>query len=103
MTNAINGLGIPQPPTMPPQMTTAADPAVHEQPLFERLLLQKLNEAQSAQEAANAAIEKGVAEGDVAQVEIMASMKKADMALRTMLQLRNKIMEAYQEIQQLRM
>jgi flagellar hook-basal body complex protein FliE len=103
MPNPINGLGIPQPPPMPAQPAAGPDSTAHEQPLFERLLLERLNQAQSAQESANAAIEKGVAEGDVAQVEIMASMKKADMALRMMLQIRNKVLDAYQEIQQLRM
>ena len=37
------------------------------------------------------------------QIEVMTSMKKADLALRMMIQIRNKIMDAYDEIKQLRM
>jgi len=103
MPNSINGLGIPQPPARPAQPGGPTLEPSDGQQEFGRLLLDSLNHADSAQQTAQAEIEKGLAEGDITQVEIMTSMKKADMALRMMIQVRNKILDAYDEIKQLRM
>ena len=40
---------------------------------------------------------------DVTQIEAMTAMKKADLAMRLMIQVRNKIMDAYTEIKQMQM
>lgn len=70
---------------------------------FQSLLFDSLAQTESMQQAAQGALEKGLAGGDITQVEIMTSMKKADLALRMMIQVRNKIFDAYDEIKQLRM
>jgi flagellar hook-basal body complex protein FliE len=41
--------------------------------------------------------------GDVSSVEVFASMKKADLALRMMMQIRNKLLEGFNEIKQMQM
>ncbi|MAG93002.1 MAG: flagellar hook-basal body complex protein FliE, partial [Planctomycetaceae bacterium] len=41
--------------------------------------------------------------GDVTKVEVLSSIKKADLALRTMIQVRNKMLDAYREVINLRM
>ncbi len=102
MPSAINGLTFPLIPPAPPQV--AADPpASAEPPLFQNLLMESLGRVESLQQSAQTAVEKGLAGGDITQVEVMTAMKKADLALRMMLQIRNKILDAYNEIQQLRM
>jgi flagellar hook-basal body complex protein FliE len=104
MSNSINGLGFPQPPAAPnpspggPGVQSSAD-----MPRFETLLMRSLNQADALQQQAQAAVEKGLAGGDITQVEMLTSMKKADLALKLMVQIRNKIFDAYTEIQQLRM
>jgi flagellar hook-basal body complex protein FliE len=103
MSNSINGLGVPQPPVPPAQPGSPTLESSDGQQEFGRLLLDSLNHADSAQHTAQAEIEKGLAEGDITQIEIMSSVKKADMALRMMIQVRNKILDAYDEIKQLRM
>jgi len=40
---------------------------------------------------------------DFTQAEIFTAVKKADLAFRTMLQIRNKLLDAYNEIKNLRM
>jgi flagellar hook-basal body complex protein FliE len=103
MSNAINGLGIPPMPSsaLTPGGSTASTAAGPAQ--FQNMLLDSLNHVDAMQQSAQSAVERGLIDGDVTQVEALTSMKKADLALRLMLQVRNKIMDAYQEIQQIRM
>jgi flagellar hook-basal body complex protein FliE len=70
---------------------------------FGRLLIDALSETNAAQNLAQTQIEDRLTGGDVTQVEALTSLKKADLALRTMLQVRNKLMDAYREIVNLRM
>ena len=70
---------------------------------FQNLLLDSLGQVNSLQGASQAAIEQSLAGGDITQVEVFLAVKKADLALRMMLQMRNKAMEAFEEIKQLRM
>lgn len=69
---------------------------------FQNLLADSLNQVNSMQAASQTAIEKSLAGGDITQVEVFTAVKKADLALRMMLQMRNKAMEAFEEIKQLR-
>jgi flagellar hook-basal body complex protein FliE len=104
MPSSINGLGIPTPPAAPP-----AEPAgpgslpPADAPLFGSLLFKSLNQVNGLEQSAHAAVEKGFTGDDVTQVEAMTSLKKADLALRLMIQIRNKIMDAYSEIKQMQM
>ena len=41
--------------------------------------------------------------GDITQVEVFSAFKKADLALRMLLQIRNGVLEAYNEIKQMQM
>src|ERR1700680_4015670 len=107
--NSINGLGIPQAPLQPAAASVnfasvnsgaaSAAPA----PAFQNLLLDSLSQVEAMQQSAQTAVEKGLSGGDITQVEVLTSMKKADLALRLMVQVRNKILDAYNEVQQLRM
>ncbi len=70
---------------------------------FGRMLFDAIESTTSLENQAHVAIEDHVTGGDVETSEVFAAIKKADLALRTMIQVRNKLLEAYDEIQQLRM
>ncbi len=70
---------------------------------FQDLLLQSLDQINQLEQSGQAAIEKSLAGGDITQVEVFSAFKKADLALRMLLQVRNRVLEAYNEIKQMQM
>ena len=70
---------------------------------FSDILQQSLEQVNQMDKQAQSAIATGLAENDLTQAEVFTAVKKADLAFRTMLQIRNKLMEAYNEVKQLRM
>lgn len=102
--SSIGGLGFPTPPALPAEMPAGpASIPSGDAPLFGNLLLKSLNQVNGLEQSAHAAVEQGFLGDDITQVEALTSMKKADMALRLMIQIRNKIMDAYSEIKQMQM
>ncbi len=55
----------------------------------------KVNDMQMS---ADSQMEQLITGGDVNQAEVFTSMQKADMSFRLLVQIRNKLMDAYQEI-----
>jgi flagellar hook-basal body complex protein FliE len=80
---------------------TSAAPG--QSPPFADLLLQQLGQVNALDQSAQAAVEKSLSGGDISQVEVLTEMKKADLALRMMIQVHNKIFDAYTEIKQMQM
>jgi len=70
---------------------------------FKNMMLQSLNNANQLQVQSEQAIESGLIGDDITQAEVFTSIKKADLALRMMVQMRNKLLEAYNEIQKMQM
>ena len=70
---------------------------------FQDVLLKSLEQVTLVDQQAQGAIEVGLTNGDLTQAEIFTAMKKTDLAFRTMLQIRNKVLDAYREVQQMRM
>ena len=70
---------------------------------FSQLLVDSLAETSRLDLQAHTAIERQLSGEDVTQVEVFTAVKKADLSMRMMLQIRNKLVDAWQEIQQLRM
>ncbi|MDA1014547.1 MAG: flagellar hook-basal body complex protein FliE [Planctomycetota bacterium] len=70
---------------------------------FQDLLLNSLQQSIDAQRMSENAIESSLTGKDITQVEVLSAVKKADMSLRMMLQIRNKLLEAYNEIKQMQM
>ncbi len=70
---------------------------------FQQLLLNLLGNTTDLQNQSQQAIESQMLGGDITQVEVLSAVKKADLALRLMMQIRNKVLEAYNEVQQIRM
>jgi flagellar hook-basal body complex protein FliE len=69
---------------------------------FGEMLLDALREANRLQSHADAAIQ-GLASGKGNDVtEVMTAVEKADLAFRTLMQVRNKLVDAYEELMRLR-
>jgi flagellar hook-basal body complex protein FliE len=69
---------------------------------FKDYLLDSIHEVNSMQQAADQAVEKMYTGGDVNPAEVLTAVQKADIAFRMMLQVRNKLVQAYEEVQQIR-
>lgn len=105
MPGAINGFSPNSFPTLPklpslPGVDGAA--STGSQPDFQQALLNSLSSVGEQQLQANAAVESMLVGDDTSQVQAMMSMKKAELAFRTMLQIRNKLISAYNEIKDMR-
>ena len=70
---------------------------------FQQLLLQSLDEVAGMEHAAEAGIQQKLLGEEITNVEVLTAVKKADLTLRLMLQIRNKVLEAYSEIKQMRL
>ncbi|MGA2035515.1 MAG: flagellar hook-basal body complex protein FliE [Thermoguttaceae bacterium] len=81
-----------------PTGTPAAAPATS---AFKDYLLQSIQEVNNMQQDADRAVEKLVTGGDVNPAEVLSAVQKADIAFRMMIQVRNKMVDAFQEIQNL--
>ncbi len=69
---------------------------------FGRLLGQSISEVNSLQNQSTQNVEQLITGGDVEPAEVFASVQKADMAFRMLLQVRNKLMQAYEEVNNIR-
>ena len=72
-------------------------------PSFESMLSGALMNTAGLEHAAQQALQTHLTGGDVTSVEVFAGMRKADLALRLMLQVRNKLLEGFREIKQMQM
>ncbi|NLX22845.1 MAG: flagellar hook-basal body complex protein FliE [Phycisphaerae bacterium] len=69
---------------------------------FNEILLNSLDEVNRLQQEAAQGVEK-VATGETANLaEVFTAVRKADVAFSMLMEMRNKLVEAYQEIQQMR-
>jgi flagellar hook-basal body complex protein FliE len=83
----------------PPAGGRAVDPT---KPSFKDMLLENIKDADNAQKDASAAIE-DVVSGKRNDLEgVLLATQKADAAFRMLIASRNKVMQAYEEIKQLR-
>ena len=69
---------------------------------FKNILLEALDQVNSMQTEANQAVEQLVTGGDVNPAEVLTTLQKADMSFKLMMQIRNKLVQAYQEINNIR-
>jgi flagellar hook-basal body complex protein FliE len=92
---------ITTPTLLPAQMPAKAE-AAQGGPSFKDFLVQSINEVNSMQQAADQAVEKLATGGDVTPAEVLTAVQKADIAFRMMLQVRNKLVDAFTEVQNLR-
>jgi flagellar hook-basal body complex protein FliE len=69
---------------------------------FKDVLLDSIQQVNSMQQDANKAMEAFSTGGDVTPAEVLTAVQKADLAFRMMMQIRNKLVAAYQEVQNIR-
>ena len=71
-------------------------------PSFKEFLMDALNQVNTVQFDAERAVEQLATGGDVNPAEVLTAVQKADLSFRMMMQIRNKLVQAYQEIQNIR-
>lgn len=93
--NSITSVGaVPIPPQpLAPGMPGAADGSS-----FKNMLVDSLKQVNSMQQEANQAVENLMTGGNANPAEVLTAVQKADLAFRMMMQVRNKLVAAYQEI-----
>ena len=69
---------------------------------FKNVLLKSIEDVNSMQKQADKAIETMMTGGDVDPAAVFTAFQKADTAFRMMMQMRNKMMQVYQEVRDIR-
>jgi flagellar hook-basal body complex protein FliE len=69
---------------------------------FKDLLLKSINDVNAMQQQADKAVETLVTGGDADPAAVLTAVQKADLAFRMMMQMRNKVMQVYQEVKDIR-
>jgi flagellar hook-basal body complex protein FliE len=83
-----------------PQLGAAKSAATD--PSFKDFLIDSIREVNSMQQQADQAVESLASGGEANPAEVLTAVQKADIAFRMMMQIRNKIVQAYQEVQSIR-
>ncbi len=101
--NTIQSLNIPtmMPGQMPGQIAGQPD-ATGGKGSFKDFLLDSIQQVNAMQQDADVAVEKLVTGGEVNAAEVLTAVQKADIAFRLMLQVRNKMVAAYEEVRNIR-
>ena len=69
---------------------------------FKDMLLDSIQDVNSMQQQADKAVETLMTGGDANPAEVLTAVQKADLAFRMMMQMRNKMMQVYQEVKEIR-
>ena len=69
---------------------------------FQELLSSGIAQVNETQKGADAQVHELLTGGDVSKVEVLTAVQKADMAFRLLVQIRNKLMAAYEELNAIR-
>ena len=69
---------------------------------FKSFMLQSIDHVNSMQQDADVAVQTLATGGDVNPAEVLTAVQKADMSFRMMMQIRNKLVQAFQEIRDIR-
>jgi flagellar hook-basal body complex protein FliE len=69
---------------------------------FKDFLLDSIKEVNQMQVDADHAVETLMTGGDADPAEVLTAVQKADLAFRMMMQMRNKLLEVYQQVQDVR-
>ncbi len=69
---------------------------------FKEFLLDSIQHVNQMQQQADHSVEQLFTGGDVNPAEVLTAVQKADLAFKMMMQVRNKLVQAYQEVQDIR-
>lgn len=97
--NSISGI---QPLQSLPPVSPGPQPSSEGTSSFKNFLLDSIHEVNSMQQEADRAVETMFSGGDVSPAEVLTAVQKADLTFRMMMQARNKMMQVYQEIKDIR-
>ena len=86
----------------PGALLPASQPAPAGGASFKNFLLDSIDQVNQMQADADLAIESLMTGGDTNPAEVLTAVQKADLAFRMMMQTRNKLLEVYQQIQDVR-
>jgi flagellar hook-basal body complex protein FliE len=98
--SAINNISIGQQMAMP--AAPSMDGGAKNGPSFKDVLVDSIQQVNTMQLQADKAVESMFTGGDVNQAEVLTAVQKADLAFRLTMQMRNKLMDVYQEIKDIR-
>ena len=98
--SAINNITTSQALAMPSM--PAVDGQAVGGPSFKDMLVDSIQQVNTMQLEADQAVETMFTGGDVNPAEVLTAVQKADLAFRLTMQMRNKLMEVYQEIKDIR-
>jgi flagellar hook-basal body complex protein FliE len=99
--NPIQGQQTPV-PSLPPAPPAPPRLGPQQESSFKNLLVEGIEQVNSMQQQADRAVEELVTGEDVDPAAVLTSIQKSDMSFRMMMQIRNKLMQAYQEIKEMR-
>ena len=97
--NTINSLSAAPNLALPP-MSAVESPSAG--PSFKDVLVDSIQQVNSMQLEADQAVETMFSGGEINPAEVLTAVQKADLAFRLTMQMRNKLMEVYQEIKDIR-
>ena len=98
--NAINHLQTQH--TLPLPTSSPAATGAGNGPSFQDMLVDSIQQVNTMQLDADRAVETLFTGGDVNPAEVLTAVQKADLAFRLTMQMRNKLMEVYQEVKDIR-
>jgi flagellar hook-basal body complex protein FliE len=99
--NSINSLQLPFSPQSLTSGTSGAQ-AKDSSTAFKDMLCDSIKQVNSMQLDADKAVEQMFTGGDVNPAEVLTAVQKADLAFRLTMQMRNKLMDAYTEVKDIR-
>jgi flagellar hook-basal body complex protein FliE len=85
-----------------PQLQGPAASAAQSGPSFKDMLVDSVKQVNTMQLDADNAVQQMFTGGDVNPAEVLTAVQKADLAFRLTMQMRNKLMDVYQEVQSIR-
>jgi flagellar hook-basal body complex protein FliE len=98
----MNGISPLQLPTAPPLLNPPMSANQAGGASFKDMLVDSVKQVNSMQLDADHAVEQMFTGGDVNPAEVLTAVQKADLAFRLTMQMRNKLMDVYQEVQNIK-
>ena len=102
MSNAIPPGGLPAGGLVPVEPFAPAAPRRASSDSFQEWLVQGLEDLHQMQQDAEQAVERVMIGEASSTAEVLTAVKKAELAFQLMMQVRNKLVEAFREIENLR-
>jgi flagellar hook-basal body complex protein FliE len=97
--NTISTVQLPAaPPLLNPPLAGSQDSGTS----FKDMLVNSVKQVNSMQLDADHAVEQMFTSDDINPAEVLTAVQKADLAFRLTMQIRNKLMDVYQEVQNIR-